>query len=62
MKKTLLQEYIKSLFIKPLVLITLTTTDNPIMVTQNPVFRERFEQYPVNKRLAHIMNKDKKIY
>lgn len=34
-----------------------------MIVTQNSVFRERFEQYPVNKRLAHIMNKeDKKKY
>lgn len=30
------------------------------MVTQNSVFRERFEQYPVNKGLAHIMNKEDK--
>jgi len=29
MKKTLLQEHIKSLFTKPLVLITLNTTENP---------------------------------
>lgn len=31
-----------------------------MIVTQNSVFRERFEQYPVNKRLAHIMNKEDK--
>jgi len=31
-----------------------------MVVTQNSVFREKFEQYPVNKGLTHTMNKDDK--
>lgn len=53
-----------SLFIKPLILITLNTTDNPHDGYSKFCFQGKVEQYPVNKGLTHIMNKEdkKRIY